>query len=511
MPSRTTILALLAGLLPLNCAASSFVYEDIIAQPRYRVVLTENKIPESSVYTDIEQGEVDINSDNSKDDALSTHFTTYTQSTKANQVIMMSAYGQPFQCTIPIVEEQDDESKSASHKNNNNDIVNEQEDTQKIIDRGLKLLEPLSSKGCIYYQKPDYWTYEYCHKKHVRQFHVDRSAIQTDPPTRTPQGPSFYLGVFSPTSITSNNGEGEGSSSTTTTSSEKTDIAEPSTSLKHVGNQRYLTQRWTDGSECDLTGKPRSIEVQFHCDMNSGDQISMLQEVTTCQYQMSISTPRLCEEMMLASQTQSDANKIQCNPIVPDHMLKSTSAQQLGEQQQQPVAEEPAEPEMQPEVQGESAFEKTDDEKEQTKLQQNVKQQPMQAKQDGKDHLLELISGLTAQINDLQQQVGGRGASSSLSLESLLKGRLQKEGSDSDNNNNGDKKEEIEIAYFHVDENGVLVPEEGVDMKKLMESYMKMLTSVKDNQNQKPMKKTESEEDREQQRNRKAYEMTYFQ
>ena len=85
---------------------------------------------------------------------MSTHFTAYnSQPDKTNQVIMMSAYGQPFQCIIPTVEEQSD--GSASKNNNDNESENgnvNEKDTQKIIERGLKLLEPLNSKGCLYYQ-----------------------------------------------------------------------------------------------------------------------------------------------------------------------------------------------------------------------------------------------------------------------------------------------------------------------------------------------------------------------
>ncbi|KAI9479588.1 glucosidase II beta subunit-like protein-domain-containing protein [Zychaea mexicana] len=418
----------------------------------------------------------------STDDALSTHFTYNSQPQKSNQVIMMSAYGQPFHCTIPDVEEQQDDSTFSTTKDNT------EEDTHKIIERGLKLLEPLS-KGCLLYQKPGYWTYEYCHKKHIRQFHVDRSAIQTDPPARTPHGQSFYLGFFSPSS----------SSSSGSSNSEQTDVAEPSTNLQHIGDQRYLTQRWTGGSECDLTGKPRTIEVQFHCDMNSHDRISMFQEVTTCQYQMVISTPRLCQEMMLASQTQSDVNKIQCNPIVPDHMLTSSSpAHRLEEQ---PVAEDaaPAEPELGPEAsssdqEGEEGYGRV--QQQEIIDQQHQKQQQQETT---KEDLLALISDLTAQINDLQRQVGG-----TLPLEQLLGSNGQQQ-----QQHGGAGQEEMEVAFFHVDENGALVPEEGVDMKKLMESYMKMLGTVKEKQKQ--PKHTEAEEDQAQQRNRKAYEMTYYQ
>jgi hypothetical protein len=36
------------------------------------------------------------------------------------------------------------------------------------------------------------------------------------------------------------------------------------TELKSNGDQRYLVQTWRDGSKCDLTEKPRTIEVQVN-------------------------------------------------------------------------------------------------------------------------------------------------------------------------------------------------------------------------------------------------------
>lgn len=34
------------------------------------------------------------------------------------------------------------------------------------------------------------------------------------------------------------------------------------TELRNVGDQQYLAQTWKDGSVCDLTEKPRTVEVQ---------------------------------------------------------------------------------------------------------------------------------------------------------------------------------------------------------------------------------------------------------
>ena len=34
------------------------------------------------------------------------------------------------------------------------------------------------------------------------------------------------------------------------------------TDLQAVGGKKYLVQRWSDGTKCDLTGKPRRVEIQ---------------------------------------------------------------------------------------------------------------------------------------------------------------------------------------------------------------------------------------------------------
>lgn len=36
--------------------------------------------------------------------------------------------------------------------------------------------------------------------------------------------------------------------------------------LARGAGQRYLVQRWEDGTPCDKTNQPRKIEVQVRCD-----------------------------------------------------------------------------------------------------------------------------------------------------------------------------------------------------------------------------------------------------
>jgi hypothetical protein len=44
---------------------------------------------------------------------------------------------------------------------------------------------------------------------------------------------------------------------------------------------RYLVQKWSGGTICDMTGRPRRIEVQFHCRVGGVDEITSIREIAT--------------------------------------------------------------------------------------------------------------------------------------------------------------------------------------------------------------------------------------
>lgn len=95
---------------------------------------------------------------------------------------------------------------------------------------------------------------------HVRQFHIDGTAIQGDKPVPLRQvgaDQAFYLGYFNPKQKASGK---SGKQQTDVT--EHRDNSVSKTTMRHIGDQRYLTQYWEGGTVCDLTGKPRSIEIQ---------------------------------------------------------------------------------------------------------------------------------------------------------------------------------------------------------------------------------------------------------
>ncbi len=63
--------------------------------------------------------------------------------------------------------------------------------------------------------------------------------------------------------------------------SDPTSAPPASLSVSRNAHARYLTQTWGAGTTCDKTGRPRRVEVQFHCKMGGIDHIGFIKEVAT--------------------------------------------------------------------------------------------------------------------------------------------------------------------------------------------------------------------------------------
>ncbi|KAG8906265.1 Protein OS-9 [Tulasnella sp. 403] len=181
--------------------------------------------------------------------------------------------------------------------------------------KSWQLLHPLSGR-CIYHRQ-GWFTYSYCHNSHVRQFRETEHSHPHPPGGRIPQEDTEYhaytLGQ-SPVSLKAGNAEVA-----------VPENARPSTGdlkLSEGAGQRYLTSLWTDGTTCDKTGRPREVEIQFHCSMTTPDQIQFLKETSVCQYLMVIQTPRLCGEPgFLSARDKLPAAPIHCREILaPENM-----------------------------------------------------------------------------------------------------------------------------------------------------------------------------------------------
>lgn len=106
------------------------------------------------------------------------------------------------------------------------------------------------------------------------------------------------------------------SSNTAVESSPDTSTANAQESHRH----RYLTQRWTNGTMCDMNHQPRTVEVQYHCSNRPPheDRIVMFKETTICNYVLIIETPRLCADAAFGSEKEEVPFQIQCHKVVRD-------------------------------------------------------------------------------------------------------------------------------------------------------------------------------------------------
>jgi protein OS-9 len=215
-------------------------------------------------------------------------------------------------CTIPIVDfPPKNETSEAEAK------AAEQKELARATDRGWELLQELEG-NCLYYVS-GWWSYAFCYNKDITQFHQlpTQPGKPMLPPQRDLTTKQFVLG------------RAKGKESKEDEWGNQVDVHKgkqssgpPKTELQVKGDTRYLVQRMEGGTTCDLTGKPRRVEVQFHCNPHVTDRIGYIKEVTTCSYVMVVYTPRLCNDVAFMPLKDNKANSIVCRVIVPEDELK---------------------------------------------------------------------------------------------------------------------------------------------------------------------------------------------
>ncbi|RDW64996.1 hypothetical protein BP6252_10647 [Coleophoma cylindrospora] len=216
-----------------------------------------------------------------------------------------------YLCTIPIVasptknETSEAEAKAA-----------EQKELARATDRGWELLQELEG-DCLYFVS-GWWSYAFCYNAEVTQFHALPPSPGKPPvPQRDPSTKEFILGKAK--STTKERKQPEEDEWGHAIDVRKPKSAEPPvTELQVKGDSRYLVQRMEDGTTCDLTGKPRRVEVQYHCNPHVTDRIGYIKEITTCTYLLVIYTPRLCSDVAFMPPKENKANQINCRPILPE-------------------------------------------------------------------------------------------------------------------------------------------------------------------------------------------------
>ncbi|RVE73191.1 hypothetical protein OJAV_G00048580 [Oryzias javanicus] len=195
--------------------------------------------------------------------------------TKTEEVMMVSSkYKQLYECRLPVQAvrfHQDPASEPDSQGYAGPDIPD--------------LLKPMHKAPCLLKTK-DWWTYEFCYSKHIRQYHLEDSEIKGD---------VLVLGYYE-SEFDWNN--------------------ETAKASKQHKLKRHHSQTYVNGSKCDLNGNPREAEVRFVCEEGSDDYIARVDEPQSCRYVLTIHTSRTCHHPYLRPPSTAKPQGIVCQPAL---------------------------------------------------------------------------------------------------------------------------------------------------------------------------------------------------
>lgn len=163
-----------------------------------------------------------------------------------------------------------------------------------LIKRSQALLKDFP---CLYHVNGGYWTYEICRSKGVRQFYYSHDG-------QKPQsGPTeFILGRASLVSQR---------------------VVRKTTDDSILA---YYVEEFDGGAKCDLTGEPRRTSVEYHC--AASEFVSVFREVSTCNYQAIIHTPRLCREEAFRKNDAIHSSAIRCLLQLSPNRISASDAPQ---------------------------------------------------------------------------------------------------------------------------------------------------------------------------------------
>ncbi|XP_025080630.1 protein OS-9-like isoform X2 [Pomacea canaliculata] len=197
-----------------------------------------------------------------------------SQAVPESAIVVTSRHGQQYQCTYPSTVEQEKQ---------------KEEKEKEALEKGvIQLLNPIGIGPCLIKTK-DWWSYELCYGKYIRQYHLEDGKIK---------GNIIYLGLY----------ESEFDWSNETLKETRIRSKTPA--------GRYHSQYYTNGTKCDLTGMGRQTEVRYLCKEASEDYIARVDEPETCVYILTVYTSRLCSHPDLKAPTLTQPIPITCAPLL---------------------------------------------------------------------------------------------------------------------------------------------------------------------------------------------------
>ncbi|XP_033728099.1 protein OS-9-like [Pecten maximus] len=232
-------------------------------------------------------------------------WTQRNTASSSNNIQVRSKYGQHYRCSYPDRMEADKK---------------KEEEEKVAMETGIpELLKPLEAGPCLFKNK-DWWSYEFCYGKYIRQFHIEDGKIVGD---------VTFLGYYE-SEFDWNN---------------KTDQDKRVKNYNRLN--RYHSQQYINGTRCDLTGRPRKTEVRFVCEEGAGDSIARIDEPETCGYILTVHTTKICHHPYLKPPTKNTPVPITCQPLLSETQFIEYKQHQLEQQRLEEERERKREQEKQ--------------------------------------------------------------------------------------------------------------------------------------------------------------------
>ncbi|CAH7666384.1 hypothetical protein BY996DRAFT_4638817 [Phakopsora pachyrhizi] len=371
-----SLVLLASSLFCSSSALSSYSPQDLLAYPKYSISLQNwNFAITNSTATSIlsaqsqsvsengEETDVELHSEGGSDSHLDSRDSGFRNH------LMRTVSGKAFLCRVPPMPSSKAKvprlpsgSTADLSPTGQDDSQNREEKREKMeregLKRGLELISALKDR-CIF-TRLGWFTYSFCYGKgEIRQFHavmVPGHNLPYEDPNQDvyilgfhvdhPHNPHHQArldGTLPASSAHAAEGEltslGKNrfkySSGPTMGLS---DVLREDSVLRsedfgedeEFGQKMYLVQRWEGGTICDMTGKPRSVEVQFHCSTVATDHIALLRETSICEYLVVIHTPRLCSEPLFLDgggkkglSGGDEVSSIQCRPVLSEEEIQT--------------------------------------------------------------------------------------------------------------------------------------------------------------------------------------------
>ncbi|KAK4124697.1 hypothetical protein N657DRAFT_690178 [Parathielavia appendiculata] len=317
---RRLNLVLLASLQLCQARQHSFsIHDDLLAHPQFEIVYSDDFISETDALAILESSRTSRGA--SPADATQSDLTSRVRESAAAEarstkisdaededVQISKTYelinSPPFRylCAVPVIAPPPALNRTATELAK----AEEAREHSRASAKGWELMSVLDGH-CMYFTS-GWWSYSFCYGKNVVQFHAVASTRPGDPPTRDQNTQEYILGRVQAPKPSTGHSDHDGQTKS---------LAPPNAQLQVKGDQRYLSQRLEGGTICDLTGRPRTIEIQYHCSPGAtADRIGWIKEVTTCTYLMVVYTPRLCSDVAFQPPKETRAHPLRCRPVM---------------------------------------------------------------------------------------------------------------------------------------------------------------------------------------------------